>query len=371
MKIVAIETHLIRVPCDIGATPIAFLGVGWSSLDTLLVRVVTDQGLEGWGEGFGHACCPATRIVVDTQLSPAVLGEDARDIRGLMARLAQRLHLFGRNGPHVYALSALDIALWDIMGKAANLPLWRLLGGAPVGALPAYASLLRYSAPAEVAKACAHALDQGYRAVKLHEIDVPQVAAARDAVGPDVSIMLDTNCPWSGDQAITMARRLQPYGLAWLEEPLWPPEDHAGLARIRREGGVPIAAGENAASLLDVQAILNVDAVDIIQPSVAKIGGITEVMKIAAVAEAIGIRLVPHCAYFGPGFLASLHLAAAVAPAAPFERLFVNLEASPYHDLVEAKGGRVTVPDAPGLGRDPDLDILGRYALSPPTILRA
>ena len=78
MKIVAIETHLIRVPCDIGATPIAFLGVGWSSLDTLLVRVVTDQGLEGWDEGFGHACCPATRIVVDTQLSPAVLGEDAR-----------------------------------------------------------------------------------------------------------------------------------------------------------------------------------------------------------------------------------------------------------------------------------------------------
>jgi D-galactarolactone cycloisomerase len=152
MKIVAIETHLIRVRCDIGAAPIAFLGVGWSSLDTLLVRVVTDQGLEGWGEGFGHACCPATRIVVDTQLAPAVLGEDTRDIRGLMARLAQRLHLFGRNGPHVYALSALDIALWDIMGKAANLPLWRLLGGAPVGVLPAYASLLRYSAPAEVAK---------------------------------------------------------------------------------------------------------------------------------------------------------------------------------------------------------------------------
>ena len=371
MKIVAIETHLIRVPCNIGAAPTAFLGVGWATLDTLLVRVVTDQGLEGWGEGFGHACCPATRTVVDTQLAPAVIGEDARDIRGLMTRLAQRLHLFGRNGPHVYALSALDVALWDIAGKASNVPLWRLLGGAPIGALPAYASLLRYSAPAEVAKACARALDQGYRAIKLHEIDVPQVAAARDAAGPDVSIMLDTNCPWSVDQAVTMARRLQPYGLAWLEEPLWPPEDHAGLARIRREGGVPIAAGENAASLLDVQAILNVDAVDIIQPSVAKIGGITEVMKIAAVAEAIGIRLVPHCAYFGPGFLASLHLAAAVAPSAPFERLFVNLEASPYHDLVEARGGRVTVPDAPGLGRDPDLDILGRYALSPPIVLRA
>ena len=199
MKIVAIESHLIRVPCDIGAAPTAFVGVGWSSLDTLFVRVVTDQGLEGWGEGFGHACCPATRAVIDTQIAPAALGEDARDIRGLMARLAQRMHLFGRNGPHVYALSALDVALWDIAGKAANLPLWRLLGGAPVGALSAYASLLRYSAPAEVAKACARALDQGYSAIKLHEIDVPQVEAARGAVGSDISIMLDANCPWSVD----------------------------------------------------------------------------------------------------------------------------------------------------------------------------
>ncbi len=371
MKIVAIETHLIRVPCDIGTAPTAFVGVGWSTVDTLFVRVVTDQGIEGWGEGFGHACCPATRAVVDTQLAPAVLGEDARDIRGLMTRVAQRLHLFGRNGPHVYALSALDVALWDIAGKAANLPLWRLLGGAPVGALSAYASLLRYSAPAEVGKACARALDQGYRAIKLHEIDVPQVAAAREAAGPDIDIMLDTNCPWTVDQSIRMARRLQPYNLAWLEEPLWPPEDYHGLARIRREGGVPISCGENAAGLFDFKAMMDVHAVDIIQPSVAKIGGVTEVMKIAAVAEASGVRLVPHCAYFGPGFLASLHLAAALAPAGPFERLIVNLEASPYHDLFDVKDGRVAVPDGPGLGRDPDLDILRRYALSPPTVLRA
>ena len=370
MKIVAIETHLIRVPCDIGAAPTAFVGVGWSSLDTLLVRVVTDQGLDGWGEGFGHACCPATRIVVDTQLAPAVLGEDARDIRGLMARLAQRLHLFGRNGPHVYALSALDVALWDIAGKAANLPLWRLLGGAPLGALPAYASLLRYSAPTDVAKACARALDQGYRAVKLHEIDVPQVAAARDAVGPDVGIMLDANCPWSVDHAIAMARRLQPYRLAWLEEPLWPPEDHPGLARIRREGGVPIAAGENAAGLHDFCSLFDAGALDIAQPSVAKIGGITETLRIAALAEARGIRLVPHCAYFGPGWLASLHLATTLAPNAPFEHLFVDLEASPYHDLVLARGGRVTIPDGPGLGRDPDGEVLRRYAMSSPTVSR-
>jgi L-alanine-DL-glutamate epimerase-like enolase superfamily enzyme len=371
MKIIAVETHLIRVPCDIGAAPTAFSGVAWSSIDTLFLRVVTDQGLEGWGEGFGHACCPATRAVIDTQLAPAVLGEDARDIRGLMTRLAQRLHLFGRNGPHVYALSALDIALWDIAGKAANLPLWRLLGGAPVATLSAYASLLRYSEPALVARACERALAQGYHDIKLHEIAIPAVAAASAAAGPDAEIMLDTNCPWSIDEAVTMARRLQSYRLAWLEEPVWPPEDHPGLARVRREGGVPIAAGENASGLHDFRSQFDTGALDIAQPSVIKIGGITEVLKIAALAEARGVRLVPHCAYFGPGWLASLHLAATLAPTAPFERLFADLEASPYHELVLAKDGRVTIPDGPGLGRDPDAAILSRYAMSPPTIQRA
>ena len=134
---------------------------------------------------------------------------------------------------------------------------------------------------------------------------------------------------------------------------------------------MPISCGENAAGLFDFKTMMDVQAVDIIQPSVAKIGGVTEVLKIAAVAEANGVRLVPHCAYFGPGFLASLHLAAALAPAGPFERLIVNLEASPYHDLFDVKDGRIAVPDGSGLGRDPDLDILRRYALSPPTVLRA
>jgi L-alanine-DL-glutamate epimerase-like enolase superfamily enzyme len=371
MKIAAVETHLIRVPCDIGAPPTPFAGVGWTSIDTLFLRIVTDAGLEGWGEGFGHASCAVTRAAIDTQLAPAALGEDARDIRRLTARLAHRLHLFGRNGPHVCALSALDMALWDIAGKAAGLPLWRLLGGAPVGTLPAYASLLRYSEPAAVARACERALAEGFRDVKLHEIDVPQVAAARASVGPDAAIMLDTNCPWTVDHALAMARRLRPFDLAWLEEPVWPPEDHAGLARVRREGGIPIAAGENAAGLHDFAHQFDAGALDIAQPSVAKIGGITEVLKIAALAEARGVRLVPHCAYFGPGWLASLHLAAVVAPTAPVERLFVRLEASPYHELVLAEGGRVRVPDGPGLGRDPDPEVLRRYAMSPPTVLRA
>lgn len=371
MKITALETHHIRVKCDLGAPPAAFVGTGWNHIDTLLLRVVTDQGIEGWGEGFGHATCPATRAVIDTQLAPLVLGQDARDIRGLMGRTAKALHLFGRNGPHIYAQSALDIALWDIAGKAAGQPLWRLLGAAPVASLPAYASLLRYHEPAEVARASARAVAQGYAAIKLHEIGVAQTQAARAAIGPATPLMLDVNCPWTVDEALDMARRLRACELAWLEEPVWPPEDHAGLARVRREGGTPISAGENAASLFEMRAMIAAGSVDNLQPSVAKIGGVTEMVKIAALAEAHGVRLVPHVAYFGPGWLAGLHLAAALAPSVPVERLFLDLEASPYHELVLAPGGRVTIPDGPGLGRDPDPEILRRHAVSAPTITRS
>jgi L-alanine-DL-glutamate epimerase-like enolase superfamily enzyme len=370
MRIVAIETHHIAVPFSMGARAGGIGGVGGQAMHTLLLRVVTDQGIEGWGEGFGHACCPATRTVLDTQVAPAVLGADARDIAGLHDRLARPFHLFGRNGPHLYARSALDIALWDIAGKAAGLPLWRLLGASPAESFPAYASLLRYGDGAGIAAAVGRAVGQGYGDLKLHEIALDPVAAAREAAGPGARIMLDTNCPWTIDEAIAMARRLARFDLTWLEEPVFPPEDFAGIARVRREGGIPIAAGENAGGFYDFRNAFAAGALDIAQPSVAKVGGITEMLRIAGIAEAAGVRLIPHCAYFGPGFLASLHLHARLAPREPFERIFVDLEASPFHAAVVATGGRVTLPQGPGLGHDPDPAVLASYAVSPPTVHR-
>ena len=168
-----------------------------------------------------------------------------------------------------------------------------------------------------------------------------------------------------------MARALGPCDLTWLEEPVWPPEDYAGLARVREAGGVPIAAGENAAGLLDFRAAFAAGALDIAQPSVIKIGGPSALLEIAALARAAGVRLVPHNAYFGAGYLASLHLNATVAPDAPFERLFIDLEANPYHELVTATDGHVTVPDGPGLGRDPDPAVLARYRVDEPRLHRA
>ncbi len=370
MKIIAVETSLTRIPFDMGAKPVSFGGVGWQYMHTLWIRIVTDQGIEGWGEGFGHACVAATKTVFDTQIAPAILGQDARDIAGLRQRLSRQLHNFGRSGPHVYALSGLDIALWDIAGKAANMPLWRLWGGTPVESLTTYASLLRYGAPDLVAAACKRATTRGYRDIKLHEIELPMIQASRDAIGPDVRLMVDCNCPWTVLQASDMARKLQHLDLTWLEEPVWPPEDHAGLAQVRTEG-IPISAGENASGLHDFRNQFDHGALDIAQPSVTKIGGPSAMIEIAALCKAYGVRLVPHNAYFGAGYLASLNLNVALAPDAPFERLFINLEASPYHDLVVPENAQSKVPTGPGLGRDPDPEILTRYQLAEPTVHRA
>lgn len=371
MKITAVETTWTRIPFDMGGQPAQSGGIGWQHMNTVWLRVITDQGLEGWGEAFGHASAATTMATLNAQLAPAILGQDARDIAGLRNRLGKAFHSFGRNGAHVFALSALDIALWDIAGKAAGLPLWRLLGATPVERLPAYASLLRYGEASMLAAACERAAARGYRDVKLHEITVPEVRAARQALGPEPRLMVDTNCPWTVTQAIAMARAMRDCDLTWLEEPVSPPGDHAGLARVRTEGGVPIAAGENAAGLHDFHQAFQAGALDVAQPSVIKIGGPSAMLEIAALAKAHGVRVVPHNAYFGPGFLASLHVNATIAPDAPFERLFIDLEASPLHDLVVAENGAVKIPDGPGLGRDPDMAVVKRYQLAEPTVHRA
>jgi D-galactarolactone cycloisomerase len=367
MKITAIETWHTKIPFSQGSKPVQTgSAVPPGQMHTFWLRVITDTGLEGWGEGFGHSVVPATRVAFDTQIGPVLIGQDARDIRGLFRRLHQAFHIFGRNGPLTYALSALDIALWDLAGKASGQPIWRLLGGASNGSLQSYASLLRYGESGQVKDACARAVAQGYRHVKIHEIHQPLIGAARAAIGPDVKLMVDVNCPWTVPQAISMARQLHPLDLEWLEEPVFPPEDHAGLARVRSEGGIRTASGENVANLHEFLHLFQAGALDICQPSVIKIGGITAMVEIAALARAHAVRMVPHCAYFGPGYLASLHVNTALVPDEPIERLFLDLEASPYHDAVKVTNGRAPIPDGPGLGVEPDMEVLQRYAVDAP-----
>src|SRR5471030_3264224 len=244
MKITKVETIVVNMPMVIAGKVMPKQGgVARTSMDTLLVRIDTDQGVTGWGEGFGHRIFTATKAALDSFIGPLCVGRDPSQIAALVDELQRGLGGVGRNGPAMYALSAIDIALWDIAGKVAGLPLYRLLGGAAKKELPAYASLLRYGEPAAVTHYVERALNRGYRHIKLHEITVAPIKAARDAAGPDIPIMIDCNCPWTIDEAIAMARKLQEFDPKWLEEPIWPPEDHAGLARVRTHGGIPTAAG--------------------------------------------------------------------------------------------------------------------------------
>ena len=250
-------------------------------------------------------------------------------------------------GPARFAVSALDIALWDIKGKIAGEPIWRLLGGQKKERIPAYASLLRLGDPDTVTRITRAAVERGYRQIKLHERTVEAVAAARAAIGPDIPLMVDANCHWTADDAITMARKMKPYDLTWLEEPVTPPDDYEAMARVRREGGVPIAAGENLGNPNDVRCMALAGAVDIVQPSVIKLGGISDVWNAIAFARAQGLRCVPHSPFIGPGLIATIHLVAAMGGDVPCEHRYCELEASPMGEYFDLVDGGLKVPQAP------------------------
>lgn len=369
MKITSVETTLLTIPYTTSGGLQFIAGRPAAGLNMVLVRIDTDDGIVGWGEAFGHAAANTTKAALDTLLSPLLLGQDPTDIAALMLDLQRKVHLLGRTGPVMYGLSGIDIALWDIAGKIANLPLYKLLGGTDRTELACYSSLLRCTGPDAVAKACTGAADKGFRHIKLHETDIASVEAARHAVGPEVELMLDTNCPWSVAEALDMARKLAQYRLYWLEEPVWPPEDYEGLAQVRNAGALT-SAGENATSLQDFRRMFELNAVAIAQPSVTKIGGISEMQKIIALGSLSGVEVVPHCGYLGAGFLATLHITAALRQETLVERLNVELEANPFGSWTEIDNGKARVPQAPGLGCDPDPQILARYRTHEPAPVR-
>ena len=245
-----------------------------------------------------------------------------------------------------------------------------MLGGGQRSEVRAYSSLMRYGTPSTVARICAERVKAGFRHIKLHEHTVEAVMAAREGAGPDVAIMNDVNCPWTVAEALEMEKAYRPAKLFWLEEPVFPPEDHKGLARVRREGQTRIAAGENGAGLHDFVDKSEKGSNDIAQPSVTKIGGITEMRKIIAAAEAHSVEIIPHCAYFGPGNLASIHIVASLSTDTLLENIYANLEASPYGDSMVAKDGKVRVPTGPGLGVEPDMAIVETYRQGPVVTVR-
>jgi L-alanine-DL-glutamate epimerase-like enolase superfamily enzyme len=258
-----------------------------------------------------------------------------------------------------------DVAFTStIAGKAANMPVCRLLGGGAAD-LACYASLVRYSDPSLVRTSVRQVIDAGFGTLKLHEIDIPAIRAAREEAGSGVKLTLDVNCPWTLTQARAVTNDLKTLDLKWLEEPLWPPENFGGLAELRRLTGIPIAAGENISTLMDFERLLAVRAVDFVQPSPAKMGGISELRKVFPRAVVHNPTVMPHSFYDGPGLLAAIHATAALGTAdSMIEWRWFDLEATIYGRAFRPKPGRIVVPQGAGLGIDPDPDVIGKFRLA-------
>src|SRR5579862_525459 len=364
MKITRVSGVVYRQQLKPGGSTPKFAGEKRQAFETVLVKVETDEGITGWGEAFPHRIWPAVKSLLENLVAPACIGADPTDIPALMKKLIYHVHGVGRAGPVMYALSGLDIALWDILGKSKNLPIYKLLGGEPRGKLPAYASLLKYGETDVVVRTCEQALERGYSELKVHETGRAEITAAAQLLRRHNggSLMVDVNAPWTLEEALTAVAPLRELGLKWIEEPVWPLEDFEAARQVSA-AGVPVAIGENVLTPTDFGRLIESRAVDFIQPSVAKIGGISIARDIIAAANAANVAVAPHSAYFGPGLIATAHLGAALSRAPVIERLYCDLTESPFGDWYEPEDGHLAVPQGPGLGIDPDPAVLDKLTV--------
>lgn len=368
MLITNVRAHHVRIPYDAGVASFKQGASAIAAVDIVLVEVSTDAGLTGWGDAWGYVCPRTTSSAIDEMIAPQASGlevPDAEGIPALMDRIQRNLHLFGRYGITMFAISGLDIALWDLAAKAEGVPLHRLIGSCKRSSIPAYASLLRIGDPTLVARECETALRGGYTAIKLHETTVPAVFAARQAIGADIPLMVDMNCPMDGGGAIAFAQACRAAAPLFLEEPVWPPEDFATLAEVRATGGLDVAAGENACTIHQFRQMMVAGAVSYAQPSVIKVGGITEHLKIAVLADEMGIKLAPHSPYFGPGFLATLQLMSLRDDGTFIEVFYMNRAACLWRGRIDVDAnGTIAVPEGPGLGYEPDEGVMECYRVA-------
>jgi L-alanine-DL-glutamate epimerase-like enolase superfamily enzyme len=361
MKITDILPYPLSIPykwCDLPASsrPV---------ITPTIVKVATDQGITGAGEAFGFiGCAPLTARAVESALKPVLLGQDPMMIPKLWEEMYRRTYYFGRGGIMLAAISGVEMALWDIAGKAKNVPVYQMLGGRARDKLTAYATLSRYPRPEDVGQACRVAVERGYTWVKVHERDVRAVAAARQSVGEAVKLMVDVNCAWDTLEAISMARQFEPFNLYWYEEPVWPGDDYDGLAKVRAAASMPVAVGENEYTARAFSNLARRRVADVLQPSVFKIGGILEQKKVFAVGGAFGLKVAPHCPTLGPAMAATLQVCFSEPGGNLVETKIDHLETDIFTEPMTAKNGFWEAPEKPGLGFELNEDVLKKYLIT-------
>ena len=333
--------------------------------DSCIIKISTDNGLVGWGSAFAYECRRSVAECIRHMIVPKIIGKNPLHVKQINFDLQKQLHLFGRYGITLFGISAVDLALWDLVGKYYNKSVAEVIGKKHNKSLEGYSSLYRYGDKDQVYEMVKKSIEEGYKHIKLHEITEDEVKASRLAAGNEISIMLDTNCPWSKDEALIMAKKLSEYNLLWLEEPINPPEDFDSLSDIRHQTGIPIASGENACTYYQFKHMIEKEAIDYAQPSVTKVGGVTEFLKIISLCEEENVKLMPHSPYFCPGFLATLHLSQCTKNLSLIERFYVKPEAYLYPETIfDPKSCLFMPPEGIGLGIDPDLDVIKTYKVN-------
>ena len=365
LKIARIEGFATSFPVRQGVT----LGIGRAvKRDALIVKVTTESGIVGWGESH-HGRCPGAIVqLINTTLKQLVLGMDASDVVGVWSRIYQRqLASHGMGTACALAMSGIDQALWDIRGKAVGWPLYKLLGGSRKP-LPAYAGgiSLGFQPPSELVDEVEALRAQGYRTVKLRfgdtaKRDIERLTAVREACGDDLGIMVDANTGYTLADVRKVMPALDALGVLWLEEP-FAPHDYRSYMDASQLGAVPLAAGENHFTRFEFNRLIAEGAVQVLQPDLSKTGGITEALRIAAMASSEKLAIHPHTSASGLNMSASIHFLAAIDNPGYFEadvakeNLFRDALTS-RPDLLD-ENGCVMPGDKPGLGVDVDEDFL-------------
>ncbi|WP_348756206.1 mandelate racemase/muconate lactonizing enzyme family protein [uncultured Aquincola sp.] len=374
----ASATHRIR---DIQAFAVSFpiapenavqLGMGRAvKKDAVVVKVTTESGLVGWGESHHGKAHTAVAQLVNTTLRQLAVGMDATDVVGVWDRIYwKQLASHGVGAGCAMAMSGIDLALWDIRGKAVGWPLYKLLGGS-AKAVPAYAGgvSLGFQDPAALVDEALPHIEAGYRAIKLRVGDSPardlqRVKAVRQAVGDEVTILVDANTGYDLNDARQAMPGFDALGVAWLEEP-FAPHDHRSYRLARGFGRVPLAAGENHFTRYEFSRVIEDGDITLLQPDLSKAGGITELLRIAAMASAYKLPIHPHTCMTGINMAASIHFLAAIDNGGYFEgdvsrsNLYRDsLVSTPFQI---GRDGCVRPLEAPGIGVEVDEAFLKAY----------
>lgn len=378
MKITSVKAYALEQP--LGDMSFAF-SQGWiNTRQTTIVIVSTDQGVEGVGESFGPA-----RIVakaVESYCAPMILGKDPFNSSVLWDIIYGFLRMNSQKGILIEALSAIDIALWDIKGKTLGLPVYKLLGGAYRDKAHAYATGLyrpnvKNAKEALVQEAMGYK-QEGFFAMKYKigtvspEEDLDILKAIRKAIGDNMKLMVDANCAYDATEAIRLARQMEPYNIYWFEEPV-PPEDIEGSIEVKNNTTIRIAGGECECTRYGFRELITRRAVDILQPDVCIAGGFTEMQKIVAMASAWNIQCIPHVWGTNVAIAAALHCYTAIPnipgkinPPEPFfeyDRSPNPLREEATHEKFTLKDSYIDIPQKPGLGVTVNIDFLNAKAL--------